>query len=421
MKKNKKLLLIFAIVLLFLFSTFNIMGVGATEKAPQQIKAGLMFGLTGAASPIGPVQLDGAKLAIKEINEAGGVNIDGKKVPLVFEVRDDETKVDVCIRRYRELVEEEKIDFLVGSTFASMAMALNEEVKRDPVAYFPVNVAPISIFPKAEMAEHTFCIHGNDYSIGYAGASYIINELGYKNIFFFAPAYGFGWHQWEGAKAAIENYGGTYQYMEAPVGTADYTSYMLKIAEAKPDIIMFAHWGTDAINVLKQAYETGLKKQTPIWFNWQTNVFGSGVPVEAVEGVYSLMSFYWNLEGFEDAAIAKSAKDFTIKFMKAYNYPPDPYSVAAYMGVKEAVRAIEVANSTNPDDIAAAIKKSPNFDSVRGPGVWRVDHQPLFKYGAFIVVGKSEKERVDKKWDIVKVIGAYTGEDYIPAVSTFGY
>jgi len=100
MKKNKKLLLVFAIVLLFLFSTFNIMGVGAAEKAPQQIKAGLMFGLTGAASPIGPVQLDGAKLAIKEINEAGGVNIGGKKVPLVFEARDDETKVDVAIRRY---------------------------------------------------------------------------------------------------------------------------------------------------------------------------------------------------------------------------------------------------------------------------------------------------------------------------------
>jgi len=40
-----------------------------------------MFGMTGAASPIGPVQLDGAKLAVKEINEAGGVRLGGKRFP----------------------------------------------------------------------------------------------------------------------------------------------------------------------------------------------------------------------------------------------------------------------------------------------------------------------------------------------------
>jgi branched-chain amino acid transport system substrate-binding protein len=42
--------------------------------------------------------------------------------------------------------------------------------------------------------------------------------------------------------------------------------------------------------VLKQASETGLKKKTNIWFDWMTNVFGSGVPPEAMEGVYSLMN-----------------------------------------------------------------------------------------------------------------------------------
>ncbi|MDF1537269.1 MAG: transporter substrate-binding protein, partial [bacterium] len=48
--------------------------MGATaDKAPKMVKLGLMFGLTGAASPVGPVQLDGAKLAIDEINAAGGI------------------------------------------------------------------------------------------------------------------------------------------------------------------------------------------------------------------------------------------------------------------------------------------------------------------------------------------------------------
>jgi len=81
-------------------------------------------------------------------------------------VRDDETKVDVSIRRFRELVNDQKVSFVVGSTFASIAAALNEETKKLPVVYFPVNVAPITSFPKSEMAETAFCMHGNDYSIG---------------------------------------------------------------------------------------------------------------------------------------------------------------------------------------------------------------------------------------------------------------
>jgi branched-chain amino acid transport system substrate-binding protein len=63
---------------------------------------------------------------------------------------------------------------------------------------------------------------------------------------------------------------------------------------------------------------------------------------------------------------------------------------------------------------------NPKFNSMRGPGVWRTDHQPLFKYGSFIVVGKSPKEKKDK-WDLVKVLGAYTGEDYLPPLKELGY
>jgi branched-chain amino acid transport system substrate-binding protein len=395
--------------------------LGAAVEAKDKIKVGLMFGLTGAASPVGPVQLDGAKLAIKEINEAGGVKLGGKKVPVEFVVKDDETKPDVAIRRFRELIGEEKVDAIVGQTFASISAALNKQVKKLDIAYFPVNVVAVTMFNKDEMADTTFAIHGCAYSIGYAGASYIVNNLKYKKVVFFGPAYAFGTDQWAGAKAAFEKFGVKAEYIESPVGTSDYTSYLLKIAEMKPDIVMMAHWGTDAINVLKQTYETGLKRKTKIWFNWMTNVFGGGVPAEALEGVYSLMSWYYDMEGFKDKAIVKAAKKFTEKFRDEYGYPPDPYSGMAYTGTREAIRAIELAQSTDPKKIARAIMDNPEFDSMKGKGVWRADHQPLFKYGAFVVVGKGEKERKDKKWDLVRIVGVYTGKDYLPPLESLGY
>ncbi len=387
---------------------------------PDKIKIGLMFGLTGPASPIGPVQLKGAKLAIDEINAAGGVKLGGKRIPVVAVVKDDETKGDVAVRRFKELRNEEKVVGLVGSTFAGIAKALNNQVRRQPIPYISACVAPMDMFEKGKLAPTTFGIHGTAYSIGYSGAAYIATKLKLKKVYFLAPAYSFGRDQFKGAKAAFDKYGVKVIYDEAPVKTADYTPYIQKIAAAKPDICMMAQWGTGAIAVLKQAHELGLKKKTKIWFNWMTNVFGSGVPAEALEGVYSLMSWYWNLEGFDDPEVVKAGKAFVDKYRKVYGEPPDPYAGMAYVGCKELIRGIELAQSTDPAKIAAAIMKSPRFLSMKGPGQWRIDHQPVFKYGAFVVVGKGPAERKGK-WDLVKVIGAYTGTDYLPPLATEGY
>ena len=387
---------------------------------PAKIKVGLMYGLTGAASPIGPVQLDGSKLAIKEINEAGGLAWGKVKVPVEFVVKDDETKPDVAIRRFRELKSVDKVDVVVGQTFASITGALNKQVKRNPMAYFPVNVVALGMFAKDEMAPTTFAVHGCAYSAGYGSAAYLVKNLKKKKIVFFGPAYAFGQDQWKGAQAAFAKLGVKAEYLESPVGTSDFTSYLTKIIEMKPDAVMLAHWGTDAINVLKQCYETGLKNKTTVWFNWMTNVFGAGVPAEAMDGVYSLMSWYYDMTGFEDAAIAAQSKAFADKFRKEYGYPPDPYSAMAYIGTKEALRGLSLAQSNDPMKVAAAVMANPSFDSMKGKGTWRIDHQPIFKYNAFVVKGKGPKERKDK-WDLVQVIGAYTGADYLPSLKMLGY
>ncbi|HET7755139.1 MAG TPA: ABC transporter substrate-binding protein [Anaeromyxobacteraceae bacterium] len=395
---------------------------GDARAAPKKaVKVGLMFGLTGAASPIGPVQLDGAKLAIDEVNAAGGVKWGSEKLKIEYVVKDDETKPDIAIRRYRELVDEEKVDVIVGQTFAPISAALNKQVKISPIAYFPVNVVALGMFMKEEMAPSTFAIHGSAYSAGYAGASYVVKQLGAKKVVFFGPAYAFGQDQWRGAKAAFAKMGTPVEYLESPVGTSDFTPYLTKVAEAKPDVVMLAHWGTDAINVLKQTYETGLKSKTKVWFNWMTNVFGSGVPAEALDGVYGLMSWYYDLTGFEDADVAARARSFTEKFQAVYKYPPDPYSAMAYVGTKEALRALELAQTSDAAAVAKALQASREFDSIKGKASWRDDHQPVFKYSAFVVVGKGAKERKDARWDLVKVVGSYKSEDYLPPLKELGF
>jgi len=127
------------------------------------------------------------------------------------------------------------------------------------------------------------------------------------------------------------------------------------------------------------------------------------------------------MTGFKDAAVVKAANDFTQRFRKEYGYPPDPYSAMAYTGTMEALRGVALAQSTDPDAVAAALMKSPRFDTMKGPGTWRADHQPIFRYGAFVVVGKGAKERKDPKWDLVRIVDVYSGEDYLPPLAVLGY
>ncbi len=159
---------LFFLTLLIVLIGFGFCGNVIAED-PKEIKIGLMFGMTGAASPIGPVQMKGAEMAIKEINDAGGVKYKGKNLPVVAVIKDDETKGDVAVRRFKELRDEDKVHGLVGSTFAGIAKALNTQMLRQPLPYVSACVAPMDMFEKGQLAPTTFGIHGTAYSIGYSG------------------------------------------------------------------------------------------------------------------------------------------------------------------------------------------------------------------------------------------------------------
>jgi len=386
------------------------------------IKIGFIFSLTGVASPIGPVQLKGALLAVDEVNADPSLTVDGKRIKIEYLVRDDETKSDVALARLRELTEW-GAHFIIGTTFAAISAAMNTEIARDPkIVFIPTNVVPLTMVKKGTLAPTVFVPHGTAYSIGYMGVKYLVEKMNVTKIAFFAPAYAFGWDQWAGAKAALEEYGDRVQYfyIESPVGTPDFTPYLYKILEWKPEALMFAHWGTDAINLMKQLYESGVKAMIPIiWFNWHTVVFDRGVPAPAIENVYGLMSYYYNVTGFPDRTIAEKMEAFARKYFERYGEYPDPYAAYAYLGVWIAVRAVIETGTTDPLKVAQAIEKM-KFDTFKGEAWFRKDHQMLFPYAAFIVRGKGPGERAHE-WDILEVIGAYTGLDYLPPLEMLGY
>jgi ABC-type branched-subunit amino acid transport system substrate-binding protein len=194
-----------------------------------------------------------------------------------------------------------------------------------------------------------------------------------------------------------------------------------KVRAAKPDVFIAAQFAADAVALLKQVQQMGLNKEMTIFNAFMTNVVAKGLPPEALEGVYAMHYFYYDLSGFADKEVANSAKEFTDLYRAKYKAPPDAYATIAYIAYMEMFRGFEAAKSFDPQKVSAALMANKGqFNSVKGPARWREDHAAEFKHAAFLVKGKGPKERTNE-WDLFTVMGSVGGDSVLPTLKSLGY
>jgi branched-chain amino acid transport system substrate-binding protein len=393
----------------------------AADAQPKKIKVGILLPLTGTFAAVAETQKEGALLAIDVVNKRGGLNMPWGKVEVEGVVADDEAKQDVGVRRYRYLVSE-GVKGVGGQTWAPLAYAINAMVHKEPMPYFPVCVMAKEAFQKGKLANSTFAAAFSPWTVGYMAGKAAVKNLGKKKIFFLARADSWGWDMRDGVKAAAQENGAqVIGYDEVSLGTSDYTTVLQKVRAAKPDVFISAQFAADAVALLKQVHQMGLDKEMTIFNAFITNVVAKGVPAEALEGVYSMHYFYYDLSGFPDKEVAKSAKAFTDLYRAKYNRPPDAYATIAYIAYSEMFRGFEQSKSLDPAKVAAALTaNNGQFSTVKGPAHWRQDHGAVYKYAAFLVKGKGPKEQKNE-WDLFHVIGSQGGDEVMPPLKSLGY
>mgnify|MGYP003575139808 CR=1 FL=1 len=396
-------------------------GALAAEQQPKTIKVGILLPLTGTFAAVAETQKEGALLAVDVVNKRGGLDMPWGKVQVEGVVADDEAKLDVGVRRYRYMVSE-GVRGVGGQTWAPLAYAINSVVMKEPMPYFPVCVMAKEGFMKGKLAPSTFATAYSPWSVGYMAGRSATKVLNKKRIFFLARADSWGWDMRDGVYAAAKEAGAeTVGYAEVSLGTADYTTILQKVRAAKPDVFIAAQFGGDAVALLKQAQQMGLNKEMTIFPAFMTNVVAKGVPPEALEGIYAMHYFYYDLAGFEDKEVAKSAEEFTSLYRAKYNRPPDAYATIAYVAYSEMFRGFEAAKSLDPLKVSQALLVNNGaFSSVKGPARWRQDHAAEYKHAAFLVKGKGAKEQ-KHEWDLFTVVGSQGGEAVMPSLKSLGY
>jgi len=401
----------------------SMLGFNTAKAAdePNKIKVGILLPLTGPFAAVAETQKQGALLAIDVINKQGGLNMPWGKVTVEGVVDDDEAKLDVGVRRYRYLVSE-GVKGVGGQTWAPLAYALNAIVSKEPMPYFPICVMAKEAFQKGKLADSSFAAAYSPWTVGYMAGKSAVQTLGKKRVFFLARTDSWGWDMRDGAYAAAKEFGAEIVgYEETALGTNDFTTILQKVRAAKPDVLIAAQFAADSVALLKQVSQMGLNKDMTIFNAFITNVVAKGLPPEALQGVYAMHYFYYDLSTFADKAVAKSAAEFTEVFRAKYNTPPDAYATIAYVAYMEMFRGFEAARSLDAKKVSAALMANDGkFDTVKGPATWRQDHSAAYKYAAFLVKGKGAADRKNE-WDLFSVEGSLGGDSVLPTLKELGY
>jgi branched-chain amino acid transport system substrate-binding protein len=355
------------------------------------IKVGFPVPLTGPYGTEAQDQVRAAEVAIAEFNEGGGLN--GRKAELL--VRDDKLNPGEAATRTLELIEKEKVSFIVGSLSAAVQLAVNNVTKERQIIFNSISQSD-TINEASDFSKYTFHEALNPHLTAGAVGRYAFPKFG-KKVAFLTADYAYGHEMVRGFQEAGKAFGiETLVDIRHPIGTTDFSALLPRIQALKPDILCISNFGRDQQIALKQATDFGMKKSMKIIVPIMLYTGRIAAGPQAFEGVIGGTSYYW---GIEDKIA--SAKAFNDRFRKMHGGKvPSDYGALGYGGVKTLLMGAKAANSLEADKVIAAIE-ALKYDYYKGPQYYRkCDHQSV--QSVLIIESKASPQKGDA--DVFNVV-----------------
>jgi branched-chain amino acid transport system substrate-binding protein len=377
-------------------ASLPLFNIASAQTAP--IKIGFPTPLTGAFSAEAQDQVRAAEIAIKEFNDAGGYN--GRKAELL--VRDDKLNPGEAATRTLELIEKDKVDFVVGSLSAATQLSINA-VCRDRKILFNSISQSDAINEAKDWSLYTFHEALNPHITAGAVARYAFPKYG-KKVVYLTADYAYGHEMVRGFQRAGQPLGAqTLADIRHPLGASDYSAFLPRIQALKPDVLVLCNFGRDLVNSAKQATDFGLKANTKIITPVLLYTARLAGGAEAFEGIMGGTSYYW---GIEDKV--PTAKAFNDKFRKAYGGTvPSDYGALGYAGVRSVLQAVRDAKATDSVRVSIAMRQM-KYDWYKGAQEYRkCDHQSVQS----VILMESKSKNMKDKYDVFNVLSVENADE----------
>jgi branched-chain amino acid transport system substrate-binding protein len=229
--------------------------VGGAAAQGKPIKIGEINSYSGLATVYTFPYKEGILMAVKEINDAGGVL--GR--PLEFIFRDDKLKPDEAVKAARELVGQEKVDYLAGCISSGVGLAISAYAKEAKTLYFATHCQTSRL---TWDDGHRYVAHTTNNVNQYVRAlAKKAATLPYKKWAHISPDYEYGHNVWEEFIAYVKQLKPDVEVVQQnwpKLGETDHSSYVTALLQSGADAVISAVWGAQEIAFVKQARPFGL-------------------------------------------------------------------------------------------------------------------------------------------------------------------
>jgi branched-chain amino acid transport system substrate-binding protein len=334
-------------------------GCGSEEKkADNDIKIGLTGEMTGNNANYGTSTQEGVKLAVKEINAAGGIL--GKKINLI--VGDNKSEPSEAANVMTKLTKQDKVAAVIGNFTSSCAISASNVATSAKIPYVSNGATnPRLTVENGKTKEYIFRACFIDPFQGTVGANFILNTLKLKKgIVLVDNNSDYSKGLTDFFKAAFAKGGGSIIGEEGYLQKdQDFRPILTKIRDLNPEFIYLPGYYEEAGKIIKQARELGMNMPFVGGDGWDSAKLS-----EIAGGAALNNTYFTNHYSPEDKSPASTA--FVSAFDKEYKKVPDGPAVLGYDTMKLVADAIKRANSADPAKIRDALAATKNFPGASG-------------------------------------------------------
>lgn len=315
-----------------------------SARGEESVKLGLDNPLTGTYAATGKNELTGCQLAIEQINAKGGIL--GRPAELLIE---DSSSGDagIAVQKARKLIDRDKVSFLLGNVNSGLSVAMAQVSYEKKILHI-VPGGHTDTVTGATCHWNVFRVCNTTRMLTNAIAKSLMDKYG-KKMYFITSDYAFGHTLQDGYDANLKQYGGTKLGEDlTPLGTTDFSSYLIKAQATKPDVIVFLMNGDDLLNALKQAVQFGLDKKT--------HLAGANTELEVLEGLPPEARIGdWVAEWYHIQPGVPHVDDFVAAIKKKTGRVPTARTWFGFVGTWSCALAANKAKSLDAFKMAKAL------------------------------------------------------------------
>ena len=362
--------------------------------AGDQVVIGDIDDLSGVyADAQGQGGIEAVNMAIADF----GGTVLGKKIVLL--TVDHQNKPDIGATKFREWADQNGLNMLLGGSNTGVSIAMSKVAAAKKVPFIAIGAGGASLTG----ADCT------PYSVHYAydttalanGTASVIVKNGGKTWYFVTADYAFGTQLQESATRVVNANGGkVLGAVRVPLGTTDFSSFLLQAQASGAQVLGLANAGTDFSNSLKAAAEFGITKtmKPAALLAFLSDIHS--LTLQTAQGLYLTTGWYWDLN--------EETRAFSKRFFAKTKREPTMDQAAAYSATTQYLKAVKAAGSTDSDKVMTELRKAKISDMFTKDGTIRADG--LMVHPMYVMQVKTPAES-KYPWDYYKVLKVMPGEE----------